>query len=438
MKGFTIIEVVIATFVLGVVVVGVFEFITLTIKSSHDGERRIVATALANEKMEMIRNLPYDSVGTVGGIPNGPIPQTEEVTRNEASYTVTTDIRYYDDPFDGVAGGDPADLLGTDYKIARVEVDWASNFPPSRSVLLITHIAPAGIEGGDSLGTLIFHALNAAGEGVAGAAVHLVNSTISPAVDLTTQTNESGDVVLPGLAVSSGTYELSVSKDGYTSAQTYDATADFIPDVDHSHLTAIAGAVTNKTFSIDLASSLVIRTVDDTGASLGNIPYALAGTKTIGSDGVGEPVYVLKAEDTTDGSGTFSYEDVVWDTYSFSIDGNATGYDIQETDAVLPLVVSPGNDITLTATLVPHQPFSLHITVIDADNNPIPDASVHATREGYDQILETSAYGQVFFDDLAGVGGEYTIDITADGYQPYTQLVEIEGTTRITVQMSAL
>lgn len=435
MKGFTIIEVVIATFVLGVVFVGVFGFITLTIKSSHDGERKIIATALANEKMEMIRNLPYDSVGTAGGIPSGPIEQEEEVVRNGASYTVYTDIRYHDDPFDGTVSDNPPDLLNIDYKIARVEVSWTSNFPPNRSVLLITHIVPDGIEGGEALGTLIFQALSAAGENVAGVTVQLVNASVVPAVDLETQTDDAGKVILPGL-VESPSYQLLVSKDGYTTEQTYDATAEFIPDVDHSHITAIAGAITDKTFYIDEASNLTIRTIDDEGNALGDVAYSIVGTKKIGTDSAGLAVYLLNAQDTTDALGTFAYENIVWDTYSFLIDGEAAGYDIKETDAVLPLVVSPGEERVLTVTLAPHQPFSLHVTVIDSANNPIPNASVHVTRTGYNKTQETSAYGQVFFDDLHGVGGEYLADVTAAGYEQNTQLIEIDGTTRITIQMS--
>ncbi|MEK7499010.1 MAG: prepilin-type N-terminal cleavage/methylation domain-containing protein, partial [Patescibacteria group bacterium] len=139
-KGFTLIEVLIAMFVLGVVVVGLFGFITLILKSSHDGQRRIVATALANEKMELLRNLSYDNVGTVGGVPSGPILQTEEIVRNSSTYTVSVDIRYIDDPFDGTA---PTDTLNTDYKQARVEVSWDNNLS-KRPVLLITQISPSG------------------------------------------------------------------------------------------------------------------------------------------------------------------------------------------------------------------------------------------------------------------------------------------------------
>src|SRR5688572_8730500 len=93
-RGFTLIEVVVATFIVGTVVAGMFGLFLLTMRGAQTGERRIVAIALANEKMEMVRNLPYLSVGTIGGVPAGSIPQAETVSRNNQTYTVRTDIRY--------------------------------------------------------------------------------------------------------------------------------------------------------------------------------------------------------------------------------------------------------------------------------------------------------------------------------------------------------
>jgi prepilin-type N-terminal cleavage/methylation domain-containing protein len=213
-KGFTLIEITIASFVIGVVVIGAFSLVTLTIKASHEGQRRIIATALGNEKMEMIRNLPYATVGTVGGIPSGPILSTEQITRNGSTYTVATDIRYVDDPYDGTATSNPPDLLNADYKQARVDVSWSGS-ASSRPILLITQIAPQGLEGGTQMGTLVFQALNVAGAGVAGATAHLVNTAVNPPVDLTTSTDDEGKIVIPGLPPASGTYELAVSKNGY-------------------------------------------------------------------------------------------------------------------------------------------------------------------------------------------------------------------------------
>jgi type II secretory pathway pseudopilin PulG len=432
-KGFSIIEVLISVFVLGVVVVGMFGFITLILKSTHDAQRRIVATALANEKMEMIRNLSYDDVGTMGGVPAGPIPQTEEVTRNNSTYTVTTDIRYIDDPFDGSGN---ADSINADYKQARVEVLWNSNIS-SRTVLLITQITPSGVEGGSSLGTLIFQALDSAGAAVAGATVRLTNSTVSPVVDLTTFTNDDGTITIPGLTPSVGTYEISVTKSGYTTEQTYDQTASFVPDVDHSHLSAVLSDTTTKTFVIDSASSLSVSTEDASGAAIGNVPFTITGTKKIGVDGGGQDVYLFRHQDSTDSSGTFSYQNMTWDTYTFTIDGATSGYDMKETSVTTPISMSPGSSTNLDIVLVPHEDTTLHVTVLNASQVPIQNASVRVTGSGYDQTISTGVSGQSFFSPIPTTGS-YTVTVDAPNYAQNISQVTVDGGNRIQVILTGV
>jgi len=430
-KGFTMIEVLISVFVLGVVVVGLFGFITLVLKSTHDGQRRIVATALANEKMETIRNLSYDRVGTFGGIPSGPIVQSEDVTRNASTYTVNTDIRYIDDTFDGTS---PMDSINSDYKQARVEVSWDNNLS-NRSVLLITQIVPNGLEGGSSLGTLVFSALNAAGEGVAGATFRISNTTVSPVVDFTTSTNNEGIITIPGLLPSVGTYEISVTKNGYTTEQTYDQTGSFIPNVDHSHVSSVLGNTTNKTFYIDTVSSLTIKTENDVSAALGNIAYRITGSKKIGLDGTGADVYLLDDTTTTDNAGVSVYNDMTWDTYAFSVNGSVTGYDIKETSNVLPLSIDPGTDTTLTVTLVPHSPLSLHVTVLTSAGVFVPNASVQVMGPGYNQTQLSSVNGQVFFTPIP-VAADYTITVTAGGFGQVVQPVTVDAGERVQVNLT--
>lgn len=481
--GFTLVELLIATFVIGTVVVGLFGLFVLSLRTAQEGERRVVAVALANERFEMVRNLPYANVGTQGGLPAGPIQQRQEVVRNGVTYVVRTDIRYVDDPFDGSVGGStdddeqitichhppgggqprtmqvgasawPAhqahgdttgpcdggpgtgsgDAYNADYKQVRVEVAWASPNAP-RPVLFVSYVAPDGIEGGEAGGTLDFQALNAAGEGIAAAEVQLVNGTVSPAIDLTTETNAEGRVVLPGLLPSAGSYELAVSREGYTTEQTYDTTADFIPDTDYAHLSALAGEVTSKTFVIDRESRLELTTQDEEGKKVGRVAYRLAGTKTIGADGSGEPVYVYAQSGETSAAGRAEHKEVVWDTYSFTIDGEATGFDIKETSLLLPLEVDPGGELELTVTLAPHTGVSLHVTVTTPDREPVDNATVRLTGAGVDETKGTGAGGQVFFADLPE-GGEYALSIEAPGFAPYSSPAAVDGTTRVTAALT--
>lgn len=445
-SGFTFIELLIATFIIGTVVTGIFGLFVLSLRTGQEGERRVVAVALANERAEMIRNLPYQNVGTVGGIPAGSIAQQETILRNAVTYTIKTDIRYVDDPYDGTLGSSPSpspsvspsppDLVNTDYKQARVEVSWTGPHP-AKPILLILYLAPQGIEGGQSAGTLVFQALNAGGAAVDGATVQLQNSSVSPAVNITTQTDNAGQVILPGLPPAVGTYVLAVSKNGYTSEQTYSSTANFTPDIDHVHLNMLIGQLTPKTFVIDHVASLAITTENDSHTALGTIAYHLKGSKTIGKDATNQPVYMADIQDITDAAGHDTQANLVWDAYDFSIDGVVSGYDIKETSRVLPLVINPADNLDVTVTLVPHTPFSLHVTVVDAVGVPVNNATVSLIGNSVTQALGTGVYGQVLFSALP-VNGDYTITIDAPGFSQLIQTVPVVNTTRTKLTLTAL
>ncbi len=100
-NGFTLLEIVITIGIMVLTLAGISRLYTTYLRLTAEEKFKITAASLANQKLETIRNLPYNLVGTIGGVPGGNIPQTETVTRNNYDYTVTTEIIYIDDPFDG-------------------------------------------------------------------------------------------------------------------------------------------------------------------------------------------------------------------------------------------------------------------------------------------------------------------------------------------------
>jgi len=481
-QGFTLIELVVATFVIGTTLVGVVGLMVLVLRTAQEGERRVAAVALVNEKAEMVRNLPYAAVGTVGGIPEGAIEPEDVVTRNATTYVVKTDIRYVDDPYDGVLGGGGGggcieishhppgnpevcqdlcvaasavnahlahgdstslmcdgspiigpDVLNTDYKQARVEVSWNSPNNAKPLVMLMT-VAPKGIEGGELFGTLDFQALSSLGLGIEGAVVQLVNATVNPAVDISTLTNSEGRVVLPGLPEGAG-YELSVSLPGYTGEQTLDQTATFFPDIDHLHLTSLVGEVIEKTFFIDLVSTLTLNTVDEDALPLGSVAYNLKGLKTIGLDELGELVYGVDIDAVTDAGGNASHTPLAWDAYNVTIDGVATGYDIKETSIVMPTTLDPNETADMTLTLVDHTDYSVHVTVTTPTGDPIDNATVQLAGTGYDETLGTGVVGQVFFADLP-TAQSYALTIDAPGWVTNNQNVTVDEGERLIIELT--
>ncbi len=428
-SGFTIIEVLIAMFLIGTVVVSLFGLFVLGIRLTQESERRVVAVALANERAEMIRNLPYASVGTSGGIPGGSLTQNEVVTRNHVPYTVVTDVRYIDDAYDGTATSNPPDLLNTDYKQARVAVSWNSSVH-TKPVLLLLTIAPPGIEGGQDAGTLVFRVLDANAGPVPGAAVTLDNTAVNPQIHIATQTDAAGTLVLPGLPPANTSYKLEVTKTGYTAEQTLDQTVSFNPDAAHSHLTALVGQITAKTFIIDKTAILTVHTVNLQGVAISAITYHLKGTKSQGTDAQQVPVVLVDSDFLTNASGLFNHAAMVWDSYDITINGQATGYDIKETSTVLPVVLNPQDNLDVQVTLVPHVPFSLQATIVSPTNAPVDNATVTLTQGNYTSNLGTGVVGQVFFADVPG-NGNFTLTVDAPGFAPYSQTVTVAGTTRV-------
>jgi type II secretory pathway pseudopilin PulG len=78
-SGLTLVESLVGIGLLLIVFIGIFGLVRLNIKIVAQSKSKTIATALANQKIELARNLAYDQVGTVGGIPSGVIPETENI-----------------------------------------------------------------------------------------------------------------------------------------------------------------------------------------------------------------------------------------------------------------------------------------------------------------------------------------------------------------------
>jgi type II secretory pathway pseudopilin PulG len=487
-RGLTLIEVLLATFIIGVVVVGLFGLFVLSMRSAQEGERRVVAIALANERMEMIRNLPYVDVGTSGGIPQGEILQDETVTRNGVEYQVKTDIRYVDDIYDGssegstseeeqiiichippghadkqttiqvgassldahlahgdytgpcgAGGGDgtnQGDEYNADYKLARVEVDWSGQYHV-KPVLLITHIVPRGIEGGELGGTLDLHVAAADGLGIIDATVEIINEEVDPNIHVVTQTNEEGRVVMPGFPEMADSYQIKINKEGYSSEQTYDLLSDFIPDADHSHLSMIVREVTSKLFFIDEVANLSVNMVDEDGAVAQNVSYIFKGEKTIGNDvladGSTEPRYKVYEEGNMGVTGAVVFEDLEWDTYSLLMPSESE-YLIKESWPFQPIQLDPGAEVDMRITLVPYSDFSVQVTVTNLTGEAVDNATVRLERNGALEEKGTGVPGQVIFTELLETG-DYNLEVEAGGYNLYAQVVEVTGNEVVKVEL---
>lgn len=393
---------------------------------------RITARHLAQEKIEFIRNLPYDNVGTIGGIPSGPLPQTENVTNNGLTFLVTTSVIYIDDPFDDQL---PDDLLSTDYKRVRVEVSW-EGLAASRSnpITLITDISPKGLEsteGGGALSILIF---DANGEPISQATVTIVAPSTDPPVSLTLKTGDNGRIILPGAPICLSCYQIAVSKEGYSSDKTYSTTE--ITNPNKPHQTILEGQLTEISFAIDKVSTLAISSVkgrEDNFAPLANISFHMRGDKTLGTDADAQPIYKYDESLSTDSGGQLPISNLEWDNYSITFP-EGFGYDMSGTNPLLPLTILPDSTTDFSLALSPHTASSLWITFLDASQARVASVSATLSDEfGFEQTKFSGGeadpdFGQVFFASLSEQS--YHLTATASGFIDFENDFAVSGTAQ--------
>jgi len=257
--GFSLAEVIISIGIVSILILAIFALTQYVLKLTAENKFRLGAIMVADKKMEKIKNLPYDQIGTVAGIINGPILDNELVTTNNGIFNVNTLIQYIDDPFDGTLGGGQNDLLPTDYKQITLKIRWFGKFG-QKEITVYTKIAPRGMETSGGGGILSIMVFNANGQPVNQANIRIANQLLNPLIDFEAVTNASGRLDFPGAPESIEGYEITVNKSGYSTSST---TARTIanPNPTQPNVTVLTGQITITSYQIDLLSNLTIKTV---------------------------------------------------------------------------------------------------------------------------------------------------------------------------------
>ncbi|MFA7243941.1 MAG: hypothetical protein WC080_01475 [Patescibacteria group bacterium] len=319
-SGFTIIEVLVDFIVIALVATAIVSSFMAAEKGILMAKAKVAAVAIANEKMEDIRNLPYDSLATIHGTiyPPGEILDDEPITENNIQYNVHTTISYVDDPFDGnVAGsipGKPQDIYPYDYKKAEVKVYKVGR--PDPLATLTTNISAKAAETPTNSGILYLCVIDANNQPVVDAQATLQNPNVDPPVDMQFTTDLTGCIMVPSLPPDQhNEYHIVVTKDGYSTDMTYPRTPQnpnqLQPDID-----ILAQQVTNVTLTIDKVSTLNIQTADLNGVLVPNISFHLEGSKEIYFNPV---THKYSQDQQTDANGSLSLTGMEWDDYNFTI-----------------------------------------------------------------------------------------------------------------------
>ncbi|MEK7513119.1 MAG: hypothetical protein AAB601_02875, partial [Patescibacteria group bacterium] len=332
----TFIELLVAIGLMVIIFGGAFVSYSSILDTLTNSELRTAASAVVSRELEIIRNIPYDSVGTVGGIPAGVIERQKVVTWKGIEFLIITIVRNIDDPYDGTLGGAPNDTAPADYKVAEIEVSClrCARFTP---LSMTTTIGPKNLESTGNSGSLFIHTLTASGEPISGAVVRVVNNAVVPTVDLIDNTNNEGVLQLVGVPTSTNSYEIEVSLPGYSSDKTYPLGAPQNPNPIHPYATVAAGALSDITFLIDRLATATIQFSTPRCAAVPNVPFTMTGAKLIGSD-----PNIVKFTTTTqaDASGAKLFPSIEWDTYS--INYTAAGYHLLAAVPFTPFILNPG------------------------------------------------------------------------------------------------
>jgi len=437
-NGFTLIDVLIGSFLVSIIFVGIFGVFQLGFRVVAQGENRIVATNIANEKMEIIRTIPYASVGVIGAeLPYvaGELAGEETINRNGRDYIVETKVKYIIDSADGL--GAPEDVCPYDYKRVQVKVAWSGFW--GGDVVFLTDIAPGNLaeecsETGSVLGLTVFDAY---GVLIDTPLMKIIDPTSGEIID--SATPSGGRYYFP---LSPGYYKAVVSKDGYSSARTYGDDEIIIPENPHPRLEE--GEVVEIGFSIDRLSAFSVNTVSRIGAGeeeeivpVGNVEFNLRGEKIIGYNGEEEPVYKYSKLHITDASGHIDISDMEWDDYFFSIDPQTNLVLEEISPSPQPVALAP--DTLLAVDLFVRAEDLLLVKVEDAETQePIFSAEVELYNESllYNETQDTNEKGETYFIPLEPA--TYNFSVAAPGYNPLEGTVSVSGVSTKIIQLERI
>ncbi len=436
-SGTTLLEIVVGIAIVGIVAMSLYMALFNVTKLMATAKQKIGAVALANEQMEIIRNLNYDDIGTQGWIPSGPILQSQTVTRNNFTYSVDTSIEYVDDSFDGT---DAADLIGTDYKQAQVAVSWTLG-GETKKVVFVSKFVPDGLETNVGGGTLSVNLIDSAVQQIGGANVKVDSVTDTPAIHGSVTTGADGNVRIPGLPPQE--YKITATKTDYAPVETYPAPPSSSFNPINSNLFVTEGDVVIKTLTINKAAKLVLKAVDiadDDG--IDGIDIDINGGPAIGT---APETLTVQESKTTDSSGEIELDSIDPGDYDISnilTLGNSE-YEYIGSDDTIPIHLISGDDKEVNLIFAKKNIDSLLITIKNAISaEPVEGAEIKVSNSsGFEQTTTTSADGRVYFpitEDpiVVMTAEEYNIEITAPSFVNYSGTKDVLDLTKMDILMT--
>ena len=362
--GFTIVELVLTSVVFAIVAISMLTLLTSLVHSAVVAKREAVGLTLATNQMEYLKSLPYSTLAVVGGsiYATNPLPASTVKTVNGVKYTIKTSIGYVDDAYDGCgsyptqalkqtycrnypppSGAPATDTNPADYKIMNVLVTDPSGL---QLATLDTQVSARVAETASTTGALFVSVIDNAGAAVTGATVSVVDSTLTPAVNVSDNTDENGIAIFYGLPPDSANYNyvITASKTGYSSLTTIAPSGALQPTYPSQKILTQASSYVTLTIKLQGVNSLLVETTDPTGTALANAKVYIKGgykkyTATADTTYYYDNMTGGDTRPTSDSSGLASVSNLVPGNYIFCGDVGATSCTVSGTTYYLAAAV---------------------------------------------------------------------------------------------------
>lgn len=436
-KAFSLIEVLIVIMIMMIAFVSFYSVFTIGQKYIIDSKNRLGAVAVANERMEIARNLKYGDVGILGGIPDGNIPEDEDAIINGKSYHIHTFIQYVDDEFDGVF---PSDVIPNDYKVVKIKVSWNDLNGGYQSIDSISRFVPPGLETTDGGAPLAINIKRSDGEGIAQSKVRIINNNVSPNIDFTVETDNTGHILIPAAPESYGEYKFEITKNGYENVFTMDPLAvSYIPT--YPNPSVILGYLNSYDYIQDKLSNLIIKAVDFQNNNIENIELAVIGGKIIGRTLGGEDIFILNETYVTDINGEKKLQNITAGQYDIETSSNSEYEFFAYESGSNQLGLVGGDEIIYYLRFGKKDVNSIALNISNSNNNPITNAKVTLIDSNGNNIFtdkDASSFGKFFYPDSVDLlaGGNYTISISADGYETKNESITVNNITNLNIELN--
>ena len=375
--GFTIVEVLVSIAILSAMATSVLLFYATMVQSALTSRLTAEATVLANNQIEDLKSLPYNSLAVIGGsiVATNPLPASFSTTINNFTYTTSTSINYVDDAFDGCgyyptvtlknlycqnqpapAGAPATDTNAADYKTANVKVKSAKGLVLAE---IDTKISARVAETASNTGAMFIKVIDASGNPLSGVNVAVANTSLNPNINVNDSTDSNGVAIFYGLPpdTSGYDYKITASLSGYSTLSTIAPSGSLQPIYSNLQLISQQSSSSTLTLLPQGTYSLLAEAVDTAGNPINNLKVYMKGgykkyTSTANTSYYFDNFSPSDNRPTTDSNGNFVLTDLAPGPYFACGDNGSSNCKIGSTTYYL-LAAAPyaGTDVLNPITI---------------------------------------------------------------------------------------